>query len=209
MKLWKYKDYEEYKKVQIKFTNAKIKSGASWVNPYDIKGLVSYIVDYNPEVSFGLCHGTRRGVEQEEFINTFNSIGWNVTVIGSEISPEVSKEYPHTIEWDFHEVKDEWINSVDFIFSNSFDHSYDPEKALDSWMSCLNEKGLCFIEWNKGDINNREGDPFGATYEEYKEMFSLKYEVVDILENDPGQDTSWGQAQANLQRFYFVIRNLK
>ena len=44
---------------------------------------------------------------------------------------------------------------------------------------------------------------------EYKEMFNLKYEVVDILENDPGQDTSWGQAQANLQRFYFVIRNLK
>ena len=46
-----------------------------------------------------------------------------------------------------------------FIYSNSLDHSYDPEKALDSWMSCLNEKGLCFIEWNKGDVNNRDHLP--------------------------------------------------
>ena len=101
------------------------------------------------------------------------------------------------------------INSIDFIFSNSFDHSYDPERALDSWMSCLSEKGLCFIEWTKFDVDNREGDPFGATYEEYKEMFNSKYEVVDILENDPISDTSWGQSKSNLQRFYFVIRNLK
>jgi len=209
MKQWKYKDYEEYKKVQIKFTNSKIKIGASWVNPYDIKALVRYIWEYNAEVSSGLCHGTRLGVEQKEFINTFNSIGLDVTVIGSEISPDVVKKSPNTIEWDFHEVKPEWINSIDFIFSNSFDHSYDPERALDSWMSCLSEKGLCFIEWTKFDVDNREGDPFGATYEEYKEMFNSKYEVVDILENDPISDTSWGQSKSNLQRFYFVIRNLK
>ena len=209
MKLWKYKDYEEYKRVQIKFTKSKIKIGASWVNPYDIKALVRYIWEYNTEVSFGLCHGTRRGIEQKEFISTFKSIGLDVTVIGTEIADEAEDRFLDTIEWDFHEIKDEWKHNVDFIFSNSFDHSYDPERALDSWMKCLNDKGLCFIEWTKYDIDNREGDPFGATYEEYKEMFNSKYEVVDILENDPSSDTSWGQSQANLQRFYFVIRNLK
>ena len=73
MKQWKYKDYEEYKRVQIEFTKSKIKIGISWVNPYDIKALVGYIWEYNPDVSFGLCHGTRRGIEQEEFNRTFES----------------------------------------------------------------------------------------------------------------------------------------
>ena len=147
MKLYKFDNYQEYKEVQVKGYNAKVNTH-SWVDTHAIRGLVSYIVDYNSDVSFGLCHGTRRGIEQEEFNKTFEQLGMDVTAIGTEIAKDASNRFPSTIEWDFHEVKDEWINSVDFIFSNSFDHSYDPEKALDSWMSCLSEKGLCFIEWN-------------------------------------------------------------
>ncbi|MBK6621188.1 MAG: hypothetical protein IPG32_10020 [Saprospirales bacterium] len=52
----------------------------------------------------------------------------NCEVIGTEISDSASK-FSHTIEWDFHEVKPEWIGRADFIYSNSFDHSYDPENV--------------------------------------------------------------------------------
>ena len=75
-------------------------------------------------VEFGICHGTRRGKEQEWF-RKYLGCG----VIGTEISDTV-EQFPHTIEWDFHETKAEWINSADFIYSNSLDHSYDPKKCL-------------------------------------------------------------------------------
>ena len=120
MKLWKFDNYEEYKEAQIIGYEAKVNTH-SWVDTHAIRGLVSYIVDYNSDVSFGLCHGTRRGIEQEEFNKTFEQLGMDVTTIGTEIAKDASNRFPNTIEWDFHEVKDEWINSVDFIFSNSFE----------------------------------------------------------------------------------------
>tara|TARA_B100001564_G_C20552260_1_gene629676 strand:+ start:245 stop:874 length:630 start_codon:yes stop_codon:yes gene_type:complete len=204
MKLWKFKDYEEYKAAQIVGYTAKFNTH-SWVDTNGIRGLVSYIKDYNPDVSFGICHGTRRGVEQEEFNNTFEAIDMNVNVIGTEIAKDAETRFKNTIEWDFHEVKDDWSGNVDFIYSNSFDHSYDPEKALDSWMECLNDKGLCFIEWS-GDSNApaRPMDPYQATYEEYKELFESKFEVVDILQNEPEKDEG---KNFRGERFYFVIRN--
>jgi hypothetical protein len=66
-------------------------------------------------------------------------------VIGTEIS-DTATQFPHTIQWDFHETKPEWIDAVDFIYSNSFDHSYDPQRCLNAWMSCLKKGGLCILE---------------------------------------------------------------
>ena len=208
MKIWKYKNYQEYLDTQIEFTEQKMVNNPSWVNPLDIQGLVRYIFEYNPDVKFGLCHGTRRGLEQIEFINTFSKLNKDVKVIGTEINPSVAKKYPNTIEWDFSKIKDEWVNSVDFIFTNSFDHCYDPHKTLDLWMSCLNENGLCIIEWTESDINSRAGDPFGATYEEYKELFTKKYDIVDIAEGCIQDESIFSQVSLKqLDRYYFIIRN--
>ena len=210
MKQWKYKSYQEYKDIQIEFTRKKSQNNASWVNPYDLGGIVSYINDYNKNASFGLCHGTRRGVEQLEFMKLFSMIGSEVEVLGTEINPDVANKTKNTIEWDFSKVKDEWINNVDFIYSNSFDHCYDAKKCFNTWMTCLNKNGLCFIEWCKhdGPECSRPGDPFGATYDEYEQMFNENHEVIDVLKNDPSKDNSWGK-HTTLQRFYFVIRNKK
>ena len=70
MKIYKFKDYDEYKKIQIQGYRAKVNTH-SWVDKYSVRGLASYIFDYNSDVSFGLCHGTRRGLEQEEFIKQY------------------------------------------------------------------------------------------------------------------------------------------
>jgi hypothetical protein len=59
-------------------------------------------------------------------------------------------------------VKPEWLNSVDFIYSNSLDHSYDPKKCLDAWMSCLTESGICILEHSSGHERAHATDPFGA-----------------------------------------------
>ena len=70
-------------------------------------------------------------------------------------------------------------------------------------MSCLNDKGVCIIEWTTDDDNNsRPMDPFAASLEEYKELISQKYEILDILENNPKETKS---LTFNGQRYFFVI----
>jgi hypothetical protein len=48
--------------------------------------------------------------------------------MGTEIS-DTAGQFPYTIQWDFHKTKAEWIDATDFIYSNCFDHSYDPQKV--------------------------------------------------------------------------------
>ena len=51
MKLYKFDNYQEYKEVQVKGYNAKVNTH-SWVDTHAIRGLVSYIVDYNHQLIF-------------------------------------------------------------------------------------------------------------------------------------------------------------
>lgn len=149
-------DYEKYRQVQVEGNKNKI--GLVWVVEENIAFLSNYIHTLIKEPKFGICHGTRRGKEQEWFRKYLNC-----EVIGTEIS-ETAQQFPHTIQWDFHKTKPEWIDAVDFIYSNSFDHSYDPQKCLNTWMSCLKKDGLCILEHSSlhGPSAATELDPFGA-----------------------------------------------
>ena len=106
----------------------------------------------------------------------------NTDVIGTDIS-KTARNFPDTIQWDMHEVKDEWINSVDFIYSNSFDHTYDPYLCIGRWLSCLNNKGILFLHF--GHFGKKKvvtpGDCFGATEAEYRELINSKGRVLDII----------------------------
>lgn len=149
-------DYEQYRQIQIEGNKYKVHK--VWVieeNIAFVSRLVRRLVG-NPR--FGLCHGTRRGLEQAWFRKYLDC-----EVLGTEIS-DTANEFPDTVQWDFHEVKPEWINAVDFIYSNAFDHSYDPEKCLNAWMSCLKPGGLCILEHSSGHAaaTATQLDPFGA-----------------------------------------------
>lgn len=151
-------DYDRYRSIQEEGNKRKLDN--VWALEDNIGFLSQYLHKTIGQAHFGLCHGTRRGKEQEWFKK---HIGGNVRVIGTEIS-ETASQFPDTIQWDFHEVKPEWINQIDFIYSNSFDHSYDPEKCLNAWISCLKPGGLCILEHT--DAHSQKGanelDPFGA-----------------------------------------------
>lgn len=159
-------DYDEYRRIQIEGNKSKI--GNIWVVEENIKFLSNYIKTLMPKPSFGICHGTRRGKEQEWFSKYLNC-----KVLGTEIS-DTALQFPNTIQWDFHEVKPEWIHSLDFIYSNSFDHSYDPEMCLRKWMTCLNKNGICIIEHSRlhGLDGANELDPFGA------ELYFMPYLIA-------------------------------
>lgn len=188
--LYHYRDYEDYRKAQIEGNIKKI--DRLWVSEENIRQLSEYLKKEVPSLKFGICHGTRRGKEQEWFRKYLG-----IEVIGTEISPTAS-QFPHTIEWDFHDVKEEWVGATDFIYSNSFDHSYKPEACLDAWMSCLKKGGVCILEWSNGHTEPTKLDPFGGSIEDYKKLIGKKYFLRDILK---ASDNRWYKNK----RSYFLI----
>ena len=126
-KIYKYKNYDEYKNTQIFFNKQKIDK--VWADENTLKIVCNFLKEnIKPEKIKGLCHGSRNGFEQKCFINEIPS----AEVIGTDIS-ETANDYDNSIVHDFHDEKKEWIENFDFVYSNSLDQSYDPEKALNTW----------------------------------------------------------------------------
>jgi len=139
MKLLKFPTYEDYVKIQTKTNKRKLQF--VWVSDKELKAISKYIQTHIPGASFGICHGVRNGYEVQKLRMLLGC-----EIIGTEIS-DTAIRMPYVIQWDFHEVKDEWINGVDFIYSNSWDHSYDPDRMLANWMRCVRQNGRSFLEW--------------------------------------------------------------
>jgi SAM-dependent methyltransferase len=148
-------DYERYKAAQVA-ANAR-KLDRRWVNPKTIAFLADWLKAHVSPLRFGLCHGTRRGDEQAWFRGHLG-----IEVIGTEISPTAT-QFPHTIEWDFHRVKPAWIEAVDFVYSNSWDHSFAPKRAFTNWARCLRVGGVMLLEHSGQHEPDAvtESDPFG------------------------------------------------
>lgn len=177
MDLFKYKDYAAYKAAQTAANKRKLKN--VYVQEGVIKDICEVLKMSNPDIKFGLCHGTRRGVEQQLFKKYLGC-----KVLGTEIS-DTAQEFPDTIEWDFHEVKDEWINACDFVYSNSLDHAMSPKKAIKSWLSCLTDDGYLIIEWAESvgtrQKKSKKSDPFMAKHTEITDMIYAARGSIPVL----------------------------
>lgn len=177
MKVFKHRDYKQYVASQVKVSKAKAK--CIWAFEETIRYISEYVSENMMDFNMGICHGVRNGWE----VNTFRNFLKNRNIIGTEISP-VGAVNPNVIKWDFHDIKEEWLGNIDFIYSNSLDHSYDPELALKSWMSCLKpETGRCFLEWDGShdeDHGVNSADCFKASLEEYKQMIEKQFEIEKI-----------------------------
>jgi len=186
MKSFEYENYDSYIRAQIA-GNIQNQNGV-WVTKNSIQIIVEYIKNNQKEILLGICHGVRTGYEVSLFKEAFPT----AKIIGTEISPNAAN-FINVIQWDFHKVKEEWKNNIDFIYSNALDHSYNPRECIDGWMSCVKKDGLCFIEWSwQHAVEPNERDPFGASLEEYRKLFSEKHIAKCELE-------------ADLKRVIFVI----
>ena len=94
-------------------------------------------------------------------------------IIGTEIS-HTAKQFQNVVEWDFHEIKDEWKNNFDIVYSNSWDHSYDPNKSLRVWGQQLSSNGLMFVEHgcDPKDNKSRASDPLEIEHNEIVQMIN-------------------------------------
>jgi len=96
--------YDTYRQIQ-ELGNKQLLS-IQWVPRPHIFMISERIKADQGAVSFGLCHGSRRGLEQEWFRRKFPA----ANVIGTEIS-DTATTFPNTIKWDFHQVKPEWFGA--------------------------------------------------------------------------------------------------
>jgi SAM-dependent methyltransferase len=192
-------DYEAYKKIQNQGNHGKLEI----VNAQkeDIGFLATYIKQNIASVSSGVCHGTRRGLEQKWFTD---ALGANV--LGTEIA-DTATDFPNTVQWDFHEDNSKWHNTFNFVYTNSFDHAYNPKKALDNWMKTLKNGGVCIIEHSLQQVPaaTSELDPFGASLDIMPflvlQWSEGKYAVREIITSDFIED------KFGIPRTYLVIMN--
>ena len=158
VKIYKYKNYEEYKKTQIFFNKKKLHH--VWADGESLKILSDFInTNVKKNNVKGLCHGSRNGFEQEFFNNNIK----NSEVIGTDIS-ETATNFKNSVIWDFHEINEKWIKNFDFIYTNSLDQSYDPNLALSTWLEQINDNGYIIIEHSDqhGVRSSGKMDPFGV-----------------------------------------------
>lgn len=155
--LHEYPSYEDYKNTQIFYNKQKIQN--VWADEATLSLVLQEVKENfgNKEVQ-GLCHGSRNGFEQKFFNG--NLAG---QILGTDIS-DTASNYENSIQWDFHDVNDKWINKFDFIYTNSLDQSWNPKLALTTWLNQIHDKGLIFIEHTKahGPQCSSEMDPFGV-----------------------------------------------
>ena len=149
-------DYSRYREAQQEANKNKLHW--TWVVEDNIEFLADYIRRHIAHPRFGICHGTRRGKEQEWFGKYLHC-----DVIGTEIS-ESATDFPNTVRWDFHDENPAWLNKADFIYSNSFDHTHSPEACLNTWIKSLRVGGYCILEHSdrSGPEYVNKYDPFGA-----------------------------------------------
>ena len=171
MKLLKFSTLDEYTRIQSETNEAKLDWVAATTAEMDF--IAQQVRRWNPEAQFGICHGVRNGWEVEQLRQRLG-----VDVIGTDISP-TAEQFPHCVQWDFHEVKPEWVGAVDFIYSNALDHSYDPALALQRWKSCLTGKGIVFLQWTHHHNETGGADCFGASLREYVAMLGEHFDVVE------------------------------
>lgn len=155
--LYQYPDYDTYKEVQVAGNKAKL--GAQFVKQSHVKILSDYLKQRLGTVGFGICQGTRRGAEQAWFRE---ELGGSAEVIGTEIS-DTASQFPNTVQWDFHDINPDWSGRADFVYSNSWDHAFDPAKAFGAWIDALRPGGLMLLDYTKGQSPEAANplDPFG------------------------------------------------
>jgi len=157
VKIYKYNNYEEYKKTQVYFNKKKIDK--VWADEKTLKTISDFLKSHINSANIqGLCHGSRNGFEQ----NFFNNEIKNSSIIGTDIS-ETAINYQNSIVHDFHDEKVEWINNFDFVYTNSLDQSYDPKKALNVWLNQIKKDRYIIIEHSDqhGVMSAGKMDPFG------------------------------------------------
>ena len=184
--------FAAYRETQIRWNKAKL--DWVWADPLTLEQIASDIERH--ALKTGICHGARNGFEVKWFRERLKT-----DVIGTDIS-ETATEFPDMVVHDFHEARADWVGKFDFVYTNSLDQAFDPERALNAWADQLTSNGRIYIEHTltgHSAAGASEMDPFGAhpmimPYLLF-EWGRGKYQLADILHTD-GVSNVWDGKEA-------------
>ena len=143
---WKQKYYE----IQKDANHEKI--DRQFETEENILILCDFLNKEIPEKKLGICHGTRTGKEQLWFNENLST---NSYVFGTDIADDADK-YENTIIFDMHKDNKEWLNKFDFVYSNSWDHSYNLKEMLSVWKKHLKKDGYLILNHTPGHTHQLE-----------------------------------------------------
>lgn len=179
-KIYKYKDYEEYVEWQTKTNKSKI----TWT--FVREDVINKLAKLSPDAKNIICHGTRNGTEQKHFLKNFP----NAYIIGTEIS-DTATQFEMTVQHDFMEQREEWIEKFDIVYSNSFDHSIRPEDTLAVWKQQLNQNGHLFLEYSEQQSECIPQDPLDAKLSEVERwVVQAGFSNVEVVKGVRGKNNS-------------------
>lgn len=188
MLLGKFDTYEAYVAAQRKSIHSRHYHHAffTWVEIRNCCEFAKARWGHDGKGCRGICHGARNGLESDEFTLDFEGS----TVIGTDLFPfsGTSREWggkSEVVEWDFSKVNPEWTGKMDFVYSNSLDHSSDPEATLKTWMGQLKPTGLLFLQWSDCLASGiHRGDCFVCDVPELERMVARVGFHLTTWEND-------------------------
>jgi len=99
------------------------------------------------------------------------------SVVGVEINPQAKRK--DILIASFDDLPQEWTGRFGVLFSNSFDHSMDPERTVKEWIRVVRPGGVLIILW--GDAESTETDLVGNISEQYLSgIFKLPKLNIDL-----------------------------
>jgi hypothetical protein len=198
LKLVTFNDYAEYRTVQVAANNLKFRS--IWVEDAELLRIADYVRRHQPDAKRGICHGVRNGYE----VRRLRALLRGVDLIGTDIADSAAN-LPHCRTWDMHEVDPAWVGAMDVMYSNSWDHSYNPGLLFKRWSRCLSPEGRLFLsytEWHseRGVSVTSKVDVFGCSCDELLRVVLRWFTVDDILDITPSRSwRTWRQRVAHLR----------
>ena len=180
MKLLAFETYEAYVAAQIAANQLKFHH--VFAEDPELRAIADYVRRHQPDARTGLCHGVRNGYE----VHRLRTCIPDVDIRGTDIAPSIAS-VPHCLHWDMHELKPEWRGAVDVIYSNSWDHTYDPPLLFACWSDCLSPTGrayLSYTAWHgEAWISRASGaDVFGCSLDELVELACRSFRLETYFE---------------------------
>ena len=151
-----YKDYQEY----IAHQKGKLEKEYYWITGFDEnyfqilnERLEDDFMQHGIKIGNVLCLGARLGGEVRAFVER------GCFAIGIDLNPGGNNKY--VLQGDFHDIQFH-SKSVDIIFSNSLDHSFNFDKVILEIKRVLKDYGFLILEIAKGFDEGTNTGPYEA-----------------------------------------------
>jgi len=175
----KINSYEEYVSLQKKKTGDPVRR-KKWIsnillNKHKFKPTFSQYLNIIDKYKNGVvyCLGARTGEE----VLCLRDMGF-INAMGTDLVPFDK----HVIECDIHDMFFD-DNSVDFYYTNIFDHSIDPLKFVSEIQRTLKFDGICFLQLQIG----RSLDEYGVLYiddpNDFEKLIN-KFDNLSLIVNE-------------------------